>query len=112
MEVRYWAAARAAAGVHAERVPAGSLAQVLDAARSGHAATPRFAEVLAVCSVLVDEHPVGGRDHATVDVPAGSIVDLLPPFAGGMAVGAEHPPGETRCRPRETLRATERRPLA
>jgi len=81
--VRYWAAARAAAGVPAERVPAGSLARVLEAARAAHAATPRFAEVLAVCSVLVDEHPVGRRDHATVDVPAGSTVDLLPPFAGG-----------------------------
>jgi len=83
VEVRYWAAIRAAAGAGSDRAPAGTLASVLATVRGQHASTPRFAEVLAVCSVLVDEHPVGTRAPADVDVPAGSTVDLLPPFAGG-----------------------------
>ncbi len=83
VEVRYWAAIRAVAARTSDRVPAGSLAQVLTAVRALHSAAPRFGEVLTVCSVLVDEHPVGTREPAAVDVPAGSTVDLLPPFAGG-----------------------------
>ena len=56
--VRYWAAARAAAGVDAEPVPVeegATLADVLDEVRSRHGARSRLAEVLAVCSVLVAE---------------------------------------------------------
>lgn len=81
--MRYWAALRAAAGVDSERVPAGTLAEVLDTARRTHADAQRFELVLKTCSVLLDEQPVGGRDHAEVDVPEGAVVDLLPPFAGG-----------------------------
>lgn len=81
--MRYWAALRAAAGVDADRVPAGTLTEVLDHLRRAHADSARFARVLGSCSVLVDEHPVGGRDRAEVVVPAGAVVDLLPPFAGG-----------------------------
>jgi len=80
--VRYWAALRAAAGTASDRVPAGSLAEVLAAAGARHADGPRFAQVLRICSVLVDELPVT-QDPAGVDVPADSVVDLLPPFAGG-----------------------------
>ncbi|CAN5877515.1 MoaD/ThiS family protein [soil metagenome] len=83
VRVRYWAAIRAAAGVPVERVAPGSLQQVLAAVRSLHADSPRFAPVLGVCSVLVDEQPVGTRSHAEVLVSSGSTVDLLPPFAGG-----------------------------
>jgi len=83
VEVRYWAALRAAAGVDSERVPAGTLAEVLDHLRETHADSPRFARVLGSCSVLLDEQPVGSRDHPQVDVPGGAVVDLLPPFAGG-----------------------------
>lgn len=91
--MRYWAAIRAAAGVACDRVPAGSLGEVLDTVRGLHAGTPRFAQVLAVCSVLVADQPVGAREHAAVDVPRGSTVDLLPPFAGGCP---EHLPPERR----------------
>ncbi len=83
VRVRYWAALRAAAGVDAEQVPAGTLAEVLDVARHRHADSDRFAKVLGICSVLVAEQPVGIRDHAQVSVPPGATVDLLPPFAGG-----------------------------
>jgi molybdopterin synthase sulfur carrier subunit len=81
--LRYWAALRDAAGATSEAVPAGRLDQVLAAAVARHCDTPRFGQVLAICSVLVDEEPVGARDHADVDVAAGAVIDLLPPFAGG-----------------------------
>ena len=80
--VRYWAALRAAADASADSVAAGTLAEVLDAVRTRHADRPRFGQVLGICSVLVDEQPVSG-DHASVEVAAGAVVDLLPPFAGG-----------------------------
>lgn len=87
MEVRYWAAVRAAAGVASDAVAPGTLADVLAAVRALHADSPRFADVLALCSVLVGEQPVGTRDQGLVDVPADAVVDLLPPFAGG---GGQH----------------------
>lgn len=81
--VRYWAALRAAAGTPGEQVAPGPLDQVLAAVAAAHAGSTRFAQVLAICSVLVDELPVGARNHADVPVGPGSVVDLLPPFAGG-----------------------------
>ena len=62
--VRYWAAARAAAGVEEDVVPlpaGATLADLLAAVRTRHADRPRLAEVLTVCSVLVGERPVGLR---------------------------------------------------
>lgn len=79
--VRYFAAAKEAAGLGAEEVDAGTLAQVLDAVRARHDA--RFATVLARCSFVVDGAPVGGRDHGAVTLGPGAVVDVLPPFAGG-----------------------------
>ena len=84
--VRYWAAARAAAGVDAESVPVeegATLADVLAEVRSRHGARSRLAEVLAVCSVLVGDRPVGSRSPEDVRLAAGDTVELLPPFAGG-----------------------------
>lgn len=79
--LRYWAAARAAAGVAEEPTAAATLAAALDEARARHDA--RFATVLQRCSFVVDGDPVGGRDHATVGLREGGLVDVLPPFAGG-----------------------------
>ena len=84
--VRYWAAARAAAGVEAEKVPVGegaTLADVLAAVRARHGARSRLADVLAVCSVLVGDRPVGSRAPEDVSVWPGQTVEMLPPFAGG-----------------------------
>jgi molybdopterin converting factor small subunit len=84
--VRYWAAARAAAGVDAEPVPVeegATLADVLAEVRSRHGARSRLTEVLAVCSVLVGDRPVGSRAPEDVRLAAGDTVELLPPFAGG-----------------------------
>ena len=80
-QLRYFAAIKEAAGVAAEEVEAGTLAAALDAARTRHDA--RFTTVLGRCSFVVDGDPVGGRDHGAVVVRPGSLVDVLPPFAGG-----------------------------
>lgn len=84
--VRYWAAARSAAGVDSDEVAvsgAVTLARVLDEIRARHADRPAFARTLAVCSILVGDRPVGGHDPAGVSLRAGDTVELLPPFAGG-----------------------------
>lgn len=77
--VRLFAAARAAAGASEVPVPAGSLAEILDAVEAAH---PGFTRVRPACSILLDETAVHG-DAAGVTVRDGQVVDVLPPFAGG-----------------------------
>ncbi len=79
--LRYWAGARAAAGVPSEQTSARTLAEALLLARSVR--DDRFSKVLEVCSFVVDGDPVGARDHAQVLLVDGGLVDVLPPFAGG-----------------------------
>ncbi len=79
--IRYWAGARAAAGVAEEQTSARTLAEALLLARSTR--DDRFGKVLEVCSFVVDGDPVGGRDHVSVTLTDGGLVDVLPPFAGG-----------------------------
>jgi molybdopterin converting factor small subunit len=75
--IRYWAGARAAAGVDEERL--GGVATVGDLVARLAAAHPALEPVLPVCSVLV-----GGRASTAADlVPPGAVVEILPPFAGG-----------------------------
>lgn len=83
--IRYWAAAKAAAGTAEERYEAGTLADALASARERHAAHPDFARVLLRCSFLVDGEPVGKRAHDAVRLTEGGTVEVLPPFAGGCA---------------------------
>jgi molybdopterin converting factor small subunit len=79
--IRYWAAARAAAGIAEEPYDATTLAQALAAAVAGRDA--EFGRVVARSSFLIDGAPVGARDHASVELPDGGTVEVLPPFAGG-----------------------------
>ena len=78
--VRYFAGARAASGTDEEHLdvdrpwPLEELATLL-AERHG----PGLERVLAAASFLVDE-TAGARDRV---VRGGSVVDVLPPFAGG-----------------------------
>jgi molybdopterin synthase sulfur carrier subunit len=81
--IRYWAAAKDAAGVAEEPVEAGNLAEALAAARASRAADARFLQVLARSSFLVDGAPAGVRPPAGVTVAEGSVIEVLPPFAGG-----------------------------
>lgn len=81
--IRYWAAAKEAAGLTSETVEASTLADVIEAVVARHADRPRLAKVLGSCAYLVNEQPVGKRDHATVTLTDGAQVEALPPFAGG-----------------------------
>jgi molybdopterin converting factor small subunit len=83
--LRYWASARAAAGVESDTVAAArpvTLSELLATARDLHA-DPRFAQVIASCSVMVGDRPVTSGDPDEVQVEPGSSVEFLPPFAGG-----------------------------
>lgn len=85
IRIRYWAAAKAAAGTAQDELDAESslpLAEVVRQAVGLHPGT-RLADVLQVCSVLVDDRPVKRLDPATVLVEPGQSVEFLPPFAGG-----------------------------
>jgi len=79
--IRYWAAARDAAGCAEEPYDAATLAAALDHARSTR--DERFAQVLARSSYLVDEHPVGTRSHSDIALSEEAVIEVLPPFAGG-----------------------------
>ncbi|RSN44353.1 MULTISPECIES: MoaD/ThiS family protein [Actinomadura] len=79
--IRYWAAAKAAAGRAEEPYDAGTLAEALAAASAGR--DGEFARVVARSSFLVDGDPVGTREHEAVELPEGGVVEVLPPFAGG-----------------------------
>ncbi|GAB2974119.1 MoaD/ThiS family protein [Nocardioides montaniterrae] len=86
IRVRYWAGARAAAGVAEESVQVNgpmTLAELRSEVVRRHADTGRLAAVLAVCSVLLGEVPVGSADPGQVVVGPGETVEFLPPFAGG-----------------------------
>jgi sulfur-carrier protein len=76
--VRYWAGARAAAGRDEQAVEARTLGELLGAIR-GSAPLDR---VLQASSLLVDGTAVR-RDDTARPLPAGAVVDVLPPFAGG-----------------------------
>jgi sulfur-carrier protein len=85
IRVRYWAAAKSAAGTAEDHLPVDgpvTLAEVRRQAIALHPAT-RLAEVLGACSVLVGDEPVGTRKPDEVQVAPGSSVEFLPPFAGG-----------------------------
>lgn len=79
--VRYWAAAKSAAGVAEEAYDAQTLAEALDAVRGRHPG--ELTRVLQRCSFLIDGDPVGTRGHETVRLADGGTVEVLPPFAGG-----------------------------
>jgi sulfur-carrier protein len=86
VRLRYWAAARSAAGVAEDVIDvqeACTLADLVARARQLHASSERFPAVLDCCSVLVGDRPVGAGDPATVVVHPGETVEFLPPFAGG-----------------------------
>ncbi|WP_228718216.1 MoaD/ThiS family protein [Kitasatospora acidiphila] len=81
--IRYWAAAKAEAGIAEEPYRAATLAEALAQVRQRHADRPGFVRLLDICSYLVDSEPVGGRDRAEVRLAEGGTVEVLPPFAGG-----------------------------
>ena len=81
--VRYWAAAKQAAGVAEEILTAGTLAELLAAVRARHPAAPALEGVLARSSFLIDGEQAGNRPPGSVTLHEGAVVEVLPPFAGG-----------------------------
>jgi sulfur-carrier protein len=77
IEIRYFAAARAAAGVSVDHVDPASLTQILTAVCAGN---PQLAHVIDQCSFLVNSVAVNDMDSP---IHAGSFIDVLPRFAGG-----------------------------
>jgi molybdopterin converting factor small subunit len=82
--LRYWAAAKEAAGMAEEEFSGpGTLAELLAAAAARRPDDGRFVRVLDGCAFLVDGDPAGVRPREQVGLPAGAVVEALPPFAGG-----------------------------
>jgi len=83
--VRYWASARAEAGVSSDALPVTGPLTLADVVRRAVALHPgtRLPNVLEACSVLVGDRPVGAREPDGVLVQPGQSVEFLPPFAGG-----------------------------
>src|ERR1700685_1554191 len=99
--LRYWAAAKEAAGIAEEAVSAGTLAEALAAALAAatgeahgggadgargderEARNARLRAILVRSSFLVDGNPVGTRAPEAVVLGDGSVIEVLPPFAGG-----------------------------
>jgi sulfur-carrier protein len=79
--LHYWAGARAVAGTEQETVEAESVRQALSLAAAAHD-DPRYARVVAACSLLIDGLAVSAAD---LDRPlTGPVtIEVLPPFAGG-----------------------------
>jgi molybdopterin converting factor small subunit len=78
--VRYFAAARAAAGMAEETLELTAGTTMRDLAEKLSARGPELARVLSRCSYLRDG--VAVRDHG-IALQNAETVDVLPPFAGG-----------------------------
>ncbi|GLW10345.1 thiamine biosynthesis protein ThiS [Microtetraspora sp. NBRC 13810] len=79
-KIRYWAAAKEAAGLAEEPFDAVTLDELMTKITTDR---EELARIVRRCSFLVDGHPVGRRAHDTVVLAEGATVEVLPPFAGG-----------------------------
>jgi sulfur-carrier protein len=80
--VRFWASVRSAAGVVEDTFAPGTVTDLLAEVGSRYPAT---VELLPRCSVLLNAmavHDLAGAGRSR-QVKPGSIMELLPPFAGG-----------------------------
>jgi molybdopterin synthase sulfur carrier subunit len=77
VQVRLFAAARAAAGTDEMQVPPGSIDEILASCMKDNSDLRR---VMPQCTVLVDG--IASHDHQVL-VRSGSQLDVLPRFAGG-----------------------------
>ena len=81
--IRYWAAAKEAAGVQEESVEAITLGDLLNTVVASRKPDGRLADVLARSSFLVNADPAGRADRSSIVLDDGAVVEVLPPFAGG-----------------------------
>jgi molybdopterin converting factor small subunit len=75
--VRYWAGARAAAGVDEDQVS--GCADVAAALTAVTALRPALGGVLGACTLLLEGRAVS----PDAVLPADAVLEVLPPFAGG-----------------------------
>jgi molybdopterin synthase sulfur carrier subunit len=80
VNVRYFAAARAAAGTEEETLGVAAGTSVKDLVERLSARSPALASVLDRCSFLCDGIAVRNRAEP---LQTNQTVDVLPPFAGG-----------------------------
>jgi molybdopterin converting factor small subunit len=81
--IRYWAAAKDAAGLPEESVEAVTLRDALDAVVASRKPDSRLADVIARSSFLVNADPVGRAAKESIILDDGAVIEVLPPFAGG-----------------------------
>ena len=81
--IRYWAAAKEAAGLPEESVEAVTLRDALNAVVASRKPGSRLAEVIARSSFLVNADPVGRTAKESILLDDGAVIEVLPPFAGG-----------------------------
>lgn len=80
--IRYWAAAKDAAGIPEQQLTADTLAAALAAAVAANDRA-QLGDVLARSSFLIDGRQVGRRAADSVLLADGNVIEVLPPFAGG-----------------------------
>ena len=78
--LRYWAAAKDAAGVADEKIEAMTLAGALKAVGDPNA---RLRSVLSRSSFLINGEPAGTRRPESIMLANDAVIEVLPPFAGG-----------------------------
>jgi len=81
--IRYWAAAKEAAGVAEETVDAATLRDALNTAVASRKPDTRLEVVIARSSFLVNADPVGRAARESIVLDEGAVIEVLPPFAGG-----------------------------
>lgn len=81
--IRYWAAAKEAAGTAQEDVDAVTLRDALNTAVASRKPDERLATVIGRSSFLVNADPVGRVAHESIMLGDGAVIEVLPPFAGG-----------------------------
>lgn len=81
--IRYWAAAKEAAGLPEESVAAVTLAEALQAVVASRTPDRRLHDVLERSSFLVDGTRANRAHADDITLPEGAVIEVLPPFAGG-----------------------------
>jgi molybdopterin converting factor small subunit len=81
--IRYWAAAKDAAGTPEEVVEAATLAGALAAAVAARPGDDRLRQVMARSSFLVNALPARRDAYEETVLEEGATIEVLPPFAGG-----------------------------
>ena len=81
--IRYWAAAKEAAGMAEESVEGVTLRDVLNTVVASRKPDKRLESVIARSSFLVNADPVGRAAKESIALDDGAVIEVLPPFAGG-----------------------------